>query len=159
MKKLDVSKLIQEGSKIKINNINFENIDFKNFLINFEDESSFLEHLQKQAAGIAYYGMLYKQAKQEIKKLQKERKEYYDQKYQISLLSLSKMSSAKPTQSQVNSLTLQNYKKFFNEIDKKIDELNEQCDILEQYYQGWKQKGYIINNMVNLINSGIFKFN
>lgn len=159
MKEINIEKLLEQGSKIKLNNIDFDNVNFSNLLINFDDQSNFLEHVEKQAAGIAYYGMLYKQVKQEIKKLEKERKDFYDQKYQVSLLTLSKMSSAKPTQYQINSLTLQNYKKFFDKIDKQIQVLTEQCDILEQYYQGWKQKGYIINNMVNLINSGIFKFN
>ena len=159
MNKIDVNALIQQGSKIKINNINFDQINFQNLLIDTTNESDFLEHLEKQAAGVAYYGMLFKQAQQQLNKLQKQKNDYYMQKYQISQLSLVKMGTSKPTKWQVDSLTQQNYKKVLDKFDQQINELTEQIDILQQYYQGWKQKGYVLNNMVSLISNGLMKLN
>ena len=159
MQKVDINNLIQRGSKIKINNINFDQISFQNLLIDTTNESDFLQHLEKQAAGIAYYGMLFKQAQQELNKLQKKRNDYYMEKYQLSQLSLVKMGTSKPTKWQVDALTQQNYKKALDKFDQQINQLTEQIDVLQQYYQGWKQKGFVLNNMVSLISSGLMKLN
>ena len=159
MQKVDINNLIQHGSKIKINNINFDQISFYNLLIDTTNESDFLQHLEKQAAGIAYYGMLFKQAQQELNKLQKKRNDYYMEKYQLSQLSLVKMGTSKPTKWEVDALTQQNYKKALDKFDQQINQLTEQIDVLQQYYQGWKQKGFVLNNMVSLISSGLMKLN
>ena len=159
MQKADINSLIQHGSKIKINNINFDQISFQNLLIDTTNESDFLQHLEKQAAGIAYYGMLFKQAQQELNKLQKKRNDYYMEKYQLSQLSLVKMGTSKPTKWEVDALTQQNYKKALDKFDQQINQLTEQTDVLQQYYQGWKQKGFVLNNMVSLISSGLMKLN
>ena len=159
MVKVDINSLIQQGSKIKINNINFDQINFENLLIDTTNESDFLQHIEKQAAGIAYYGMLFKQAQQQLNKLQKQRNDYYMQKSQLSQLSLVKMGSTKPTKWQIDSLTQQNYKKALQKFDQQINQLTQQVDILQQYYQGWKQKGFVLNNMVSLISSGLMKLN
>lgn len=159
MQKVDINNLIQHGSKIKINNINFDQISFQNLLIDTTNESDFLQHLEKQAAGIAYYGMLFKQAQQELNKLQKKRNDYYMEKYQLSQLSLVKMGTSKPTKWEVDALTQQNYKKALDKFDQQINQLTEQIDVLQQYYQGWKQKGFVLNNMVSLISSGLMKLN
>ena len=159
MQKVDINSLIQHGSKIKINNINFDQISFQNLLIDTTNESDFLQHLEKQAAGIAYYGMLFKQAQQELNKLQKKRNDYYMEKYQLSQLSLVKMGTSKPTKWEVDALTQQNYKKALDKFDQQINQLTQQIDVLQQYYQGWKQKGFVLNNMVSLISSGLMKLN
>ena len=159
MVKVNINSLIQQGSKIKINNINFDQINFENLLIDTTNESDFLQHVEKQAAGIAYYGMLFKQAQQQLNKLQKQRNDYYMQKSQLSQLSLAKMGSTKPTKWQIDALTQQNYKKALQKFDQQINQLTQQVDILQQYYQGWKQKGFVLNNMVSLISSGLMKLN
>lgn len=159
MVKVNINSLIQQGSKIKINNINFDQINFENLLIDTTNESDFLQHIEKQAAGIAYYGMLFKQAQQQLNKLQKQRNDYYMQKSQLSQLSLAKMGSTKPTKWQIDALTQQNYKKALQKFDQQINQLTQQVDILQQYYQGWKQKGFVLNNMVSLISSGLMKLN
>lgn len=159
MVKVNINSLIQQGSKIKINNINFDQINFENLLIDTTNESDFMQHLEKQAAGIAYYGMLFKQAQQELNKLQKQRNDFYQQKSQLSQLSLIKMGTTKPTKWQIDALTQQNYKKSLDKFDEQINELTEQIDVLQQYYQGWKQKGFVLNNMVSLISSGLMKLN
>lgn len=159
MVKVNINSLIQQGSKIKINNINFDQINFENLLIDTTNESDFLQHIEKQAAGIAYYGMLFKQAQQQLNNLQKQRNDYYMQKSQLSQLSLAKMGSTKPTKWQIDALTQQNYKKALQKFDQQINQLTQQVDILQQYYQGWKQKGFVLNNMVSLISSGLMKLN
>lgn len=159
MKTVDVNALIQQGSNIKINNINFDQISFKNLLVDINDQSSLLEHLQKQAAGLAYYGMLFKQVQQQLQLTQRKRNQYYMEKYQMSQLILVKTGGSKPTKTDIDSLTYQKYKKVFDELDEKIEKLTQQFNILQQYYQGWKQKGYVLNNMVSLVSSGLIKLN
>lgn len=159
MKTVDVNALIQQGSNIKINNINFDQISFKNLLVDINDQSSLLEHLQKQAAGLAYYGMLFKQVQQQLQLTQRKRNQYYMEKYQMSQLILAKTGGSKPTKTDIDSLTYQKYKKVFDELDEKIEKLTQQFNILQQYYQGWKQKGYVLNNMVSLVSSGLIKLN
>ena len=81
------------------------------------------------------------------------------EKYQLSQLSLVKMGTSKPTKWEVDALTQQNYKKALDKFDQQINQLTEQIDVLQQYYQGWKQKGFVLNNMVSLISSGLMKLN
>lgn len=159
MNKVDINKFIQQGSKIKLNNINFQQFNFDNLLVDVTNESDFMQHLEKQAAGIAYYGMLYKQVQLQLNKVIKKKNDYYSQKYQLSQLSLIKMGTAKPTKWEIDSLTQQNYKKALDAFDVQINQLTQQLDVLQQYYQAWKQKGYILNNMVSLASSGLVKFN
>lgn len=159
MNKVDINKFIQQGSKIKLNNINFQQFNFDNLLVDVTNESDFMQHLEKQAAGIAYYGMLYKQVQLQLNKAIKKKNDYYLQKYQLSQLSLIKMGTAKPTKWEIDSLTQQNYKKALDAFDAQINQLTQQLDVLQQYYQAWKQKGYILNNMVSLASSGLVKFN
>jgi hypothetical protein len=61
--------------------------------------------------------MLFKQAQQELNKLQKKRNDYYMEKYQLSQLSLVKMGTSKPTKWEVDALTQQNYKKALDKFD------------------------------------------
>lgn len=153
MKKVDVNKFVQQGSKIQLNGINFQQINWNNLIV--DDQQNFLQHLQKQSAGLAYYGFLYKQAKQQLRKLQKQRDEKMAQKVSQSMVALAKMG--KTTRSQAQAMASMTYKTLFQKIDKQIDQLSQQVDLLESYYNAWQQKGYALNNMTSLINSGLIK--
>ena len=153
MKKIDVNKFVQQGSKIQLNGINFQQINWNNLII--DDQQNFLQHLQKQSAGLAYYGFLYKQAKQQLRKLQKQRDEKMAQKVSQSMVALAKMG--KTTRSQAQAMASMTYKTLFQKIDKQIDQLSQQVDLLQSYYNAWQQKGYALNNMTSLINSGLIK--
>lgn len=153
MKKIDAQKFIQCGSKIKLNGINFEQLNWDNLII--DEEQNFLEHLQKQAAGLAYYGFLYRQAKQQLKKMQKQRQDKMLEKVSISMVALQK--AGKATRMQAQAMASMTYKSLFEKYDKQIQQLSEQVDLLQMYYNAWQQKGYALNNMTTLINSGLIK--
>lgn len=153
MKKIDVNKFVQQGSKIQLNGINFQQINWNNLIV--DDQQNFLQHLQKQSAGLAYYGFLYKQAKQQLRKLQKQRDEKMAQKVSQSMVALAKMG--KTTRSQAQAMASMTYKTLFQKIDKQIDQLSQQVDLLQSYYNAWQQKGYALNNITSLINSGLIK--
>lgn len=155
MKKIDVNKFVQYGSKIKLNGINFEQLNWDNLII--DDEQNFLQHLQKQAAGLAYYGFLYRQAKQELRRLQKQRDDKMTQKVSISMVALQK--AGKATRMQAQAMASMTYKSLFDKYDMQIQQLSEQVDLLQTYYNAWQQKGYALNNMTTLINSGLIKIN
>ena len=158
MKKIDVNKLFQQGSKIQLNDINFDEVNFQNLMVNTQD-GSFLQHLQKQPAGVAYYGMLHKQAKQELKRLQKQRDSYLKNKASLSMLTLQKATTGKVTKYEAEDMALMSYKEVFDKYNQQIEELTEQTDILQEYYLAWKQKGFTLNNIVNLVNTGFIKIN
>ena len=155
--KIDIQKLLEEGSKIKVNNIQFDEIKLSNLILNAYSEENLIQNLQKQAAGIAYYGSILKQVRREIKKIEKEKNDFYMEKFQASNVALAKLGNGKSTKAETDSMTYLNYKKAFDKFDKQIDELTQYADTIESYYQGWKQKGYILNNLVTLVNSGFIK--
>ena len=153
MNKIDVNKFIEYGSKIQLNGINFDQLDWKNLIV--DQQNNFLQHLQKQAAGLAYYGFLYKQAKQQLKKLQKQKQEKMTEKVSQSMVALQKMG--KTTRVEAQAMALMTYKSLFDKYDKQIQELTEQVDLLQTYYNAWQQKGYALNNMTTLISNGLIK--
>lgn len=153
MKKIDVDNFIQSGSKIQLNGINFDQLNWDNLIV--DQQNNFLQHLQKQAAGLAYYGFLYRQAKLQLKKLQKQKQQKMTQKTSQSMIALQKMGKA--TKMQAEAMALMTYKTLFDKYDKQIQQLTEQVDLLQAYYNAWQQKGYALNNMTTLISSGLVK--
>ena len=150
---IDIEKFIVDGSKIKLNNVNFDELNWDNLIIN--EQHNFLEHLEKQAAGVAYYGFLLKQAKQQLRKVQKEKEDKMLEKVSQSMVVLQKMGKA--TRAQAEAMASMTYKSVFDKYDQEINKLSEQADLLQSYYNAWIQKGYVLNNMTNLINNGLIK--
>lgn len=153
IKKIDVNKFLQQGSKITLNGINFDQINWSNLIVN--EEENFLEHLQKQAAGLAYYGFLYRQAKQQLRRIQKQKQDKLTQKVSQAMVALQKMG--KTTKLQAQAMATMTHKTLFDKYDKQIQQLTQQVDLLQNYYNAWQQKGYALNNMTSLINNGIIK--
>ena len=71
------------------------------------------------------------------------------------MIALQKMGKA--TKMQAEAMALMTYKTLFDKYDKQIQQLTEQVDLLQAYYNAWQQKGYALNNMTTLISSGLVK--
>lgn len=157
MDKMDVSKFLKDTSNVEVCGIKLENFDSRALIVN---EENFVEHLQKQSAGTAYYGVIYKSLKQELNKICSERNKKLSECIDRAMLALQKQSSkssSKPTIREAETMALMTNSKIFEEFDKKICEIEEQCNSVEQYYEAWKQKSYTLNNITNLVCAGFIK--
>jgi hypothetical protein len=54
-------------------------------------------------------------------------------------------------------MALMSNSKLFEEYDKKIYEVEEKYNFVEQYYEAWKQKSFSLNNITNLVCAGFIK--
>ena len=153
MKDIDVNKFLEQGSNIQLNGINFDQFNWDNLIIS--QQNNFMQHLQKQAAGSAYYGFLYKQARQQLRKLEKQKQDKMTQKVSQSMVALQKMG--KTTRVEAQAMALMTYKTLFDKYDEQIQQLTEKVDLLQTYYNAWQQKGYALNNMTTLISNGLIK--
>lgn len=154
MVKLDLNKFLTKTSTVDVCGMKLEDFDSSALIVT---EENFLEHLQKQSAGTAYYGMIFKNLKQELNKLNNERDRKLSECMDRAMLSLQKQSSkssSRPTLREAETMALMVNSKIFEELDKNISEIEEQCNSVEQYYEAWKQKSYTLNNISNLVCAG-----
>ena len=154
---MKMDEFLKNTSSIDVCGFKLEDFDHNALIIT---EENFQEHLQKQSAGTAYYGTLYKSLKQELNKLSNDRAKKLSECTDRAMLVLQKQSSkstARPTIREAETMALMANSKIFEEYDKKIYEIEEQCNFVEQYYEAWKQKSFTLNNMTSLICAGFIK--
>ena len=157
MEKMDVNKFLKDTSNVEVCGIRLEDFDSRALIVT---EDNFAEHLQKQSAGTAYYGVIYKSLKQELNKLISDRSRKLVECVDRAMLALQKQTSKnspKPTIREAETMALMANSKLFEELDRKICEIEEQCNSVEQYYEAWKQKSYALNNITNLVCAGFIK--
>lgn len=155
MEKFDIGKFLNKTSNIEVCGIKLENFDPDALIVT---EENFIEHLQKQSAGTAYYGVIFKNLKQEMLRIISERNRKLAECTDRSMLSLQKQSSkGKPTIREAETMAIMVNSKIFEDYDRKISEIEEQCNSVEQYYEAWKQKSYTLNNITNLVCAGFIK--
>lgn len=148
---------LKNTSNVDVCGFKLEDFDHKALIIT---EENFVEHLQKQSAGTAYYGTLFKSLKQELNKIISEKMKKLSECTDRAMLCLQKQSSkssSKPTIREAETMALMANSKLFEDYDNKIYELEEKCNFVEQYYQAWKQKSFTLNNMTSLVCAGFIK--
>ena len=111
------------------------------------------EHLAMQPAAIAYYGHLYKKAERDYADLKK----VYEIRWKEMYADCARALSANAKKTTINDVESAIYAKYKAEIDALNARLSNQkavLDNLEVFYDGWKQKGFIMNSYAQLVIAG-----
>ena len=135
---------------VKFHGFRFDDPDMEMLIVHDED---FLEHLQVQAAGMAYYTALYKQCERKYDELEKRYKYRYNEMYRDCSETLIK-GGKKNNVKDIEGLISDKYQKELAKMDKMLDELRTQRDNVFAFLEGWKQKSYALSNMADMIKAG-----
>lgn len=119
-----------------------------------QDENDYLEHLKVQSAGLAYYYALAKQIENEYDEHERKMKFRYNEMYSEcsdALARAGKKSNVKDVDAFVQS-------KYEAELKKgyaRLSELRSQRDCTNAFLEGWRQKGFVLNSMTQMIMAGL----
>ena len=113
------------------------------------DEYDLDKHVSMQAAAIAYYGML----KKDAARIMASAKRDFDRWKQVKWMELKRRLAAeagKSTNADVDNSFSTAYVNDLVEWDKRIDELEEQYDTLDSWYESWRSKSHEMHDMVQM---------
>jgi len=148
-----LNKFLDEGEKFDISNMSFEDISLKMLVVN---ETNFVDQLEKHAAGIAYFGALAKGASRDLHEAEKAYKNRYNEMFSECSTQLKKSSDNKPLTREIEAFVQSKYETELTNLDSKLNILQEFKDNTEVYYESWKQKSYMLNNMTSLTVSNFY---
>lgn len=145
-----------EGALEKAHNIEFEafRFDDPDYRALIVTEENFLDHLRVQAAGLAYYSALAKQAEREYNELEERYKARYNEMYS-TCSAVNQKTGQKNTMKDVDSFIRVQYESEVEKWLSALKEAREKMDATAAYYEGWKQKGFVLNSMTSLVTAGL----
>jgi hypothetical protein len=110
----------------------------------------FDEHVAMQPASIAYYGMLMKQAKRELNATERAYDHWKKKAFHESKKELSKPVNGKPSKAtiaDVESHVLLTNEQEIETWESDIDDLKAKFDVIESWYEAWRQKGFSMREL------------
>lgn len=148
----DIDEFTESASAITMNNVRFDDLDAESLVVTDEN---MLDALSKQAAAIAYFGALYKKAKEAYEDLKKQWDIQYGMFYKSAQGYLSKDPNSRVTIKDIETMAYAKYSNEINEWNQKLQKARDACDIMEVYYEGWKQKSFVLNNYTQMAIAGL----
>jgi len=136
-------------SKAKLMDIPLETAD-RRFLDLLQGDLD--EHIAMQPAAIAYFGYLLRCAKRDLQAHQRRHDRWRRQKYLEAKDAEKESGSKKPTIQEIEARVEADNKEEVEEWDAQLWALQEQFDTLECYFDGWRQKGFSIQEHVKVRN-------
>ena len=117
-------------------------------------EETFLDHLKVQAAGLAYYSTLAKNAERQYDELEQRYKARYNEMYS-ECSSIILRAGQKNTAKDVDSFVREKYESEVEKWNTALKEARENRDGAMSYYEAWKSKGFVLNSMTTLVAAGL----
>lgn len=102
------------------------------------NEGNLAEHIAVHPAGVAYYGEILKDIKRKIKNLENEKNTHES----IKMSEIKRKSDQKISMKAVENEYYRIFQADRERMQKELDELQEQYDTFEIWYEAWVQKGY-----------------
>ena len=117
-------------------------------------ESSLDEHVAIQPSALAFLGKLRKDAIREVKKQEREYEKWKMDKYTESRGNVDK--SGRVTKDDIQAQMVKDNRKEIDEWEDKIMDTQRVCDLLDVYYEAWKQKAFSLNVYANITADELF---
>lgn len=144
-------RAFNDAHEFRFDKFKFDEPDYMMLVI--QDENDYFEHAKIQAAGLAYYTALARQANRDY--------DQFKRKLDFRLVEMYRESSnylvergRKSTVKDIDAQTQIRYEKELNELYDHLDELRSRKDYIEAFLEGWKQKGYQLSDTSKQIISG-----
>jgi hypothetical protein len=141
----------KQGAKMTIAGFNFDTPNMDMLVVT---EDTFEEHLAKQPAALAYYGVLYKDTKRAYEDLERKNNIRRSEMYGVCSSTLNK-TAAKSTVKDIDALIQSKYTAELEKMAQELSELKAAVDCLEVYYASWQQKSYTLTSYSTLVASGV----
>jgi len=117
-------------------------------------EASLDEHVAIQPSALAFFGKLRKDAIREVKKQEREYEKWQMDKYSECRDNITK--SGRVTKEDIRSKMTKDYRREIDEWEAKIREVQRICDLLDVYYEAWKQKAFSLNVYASITADELF---
>lgn len=153
MQQMNYEQLLSGGHSMVIDGINF---DAPNLSILTVTEENFEEHLSKQAAGLAYFGAMFKSAKDEYEDCCRAYEARWAEMYTHCTNIMNKTEKGnKFVIKDIEAMARSKYSDEINTWKQKMDKLREHMNVAEMFYDAWKQKSFVLNNFTAMISAGL----
>lgn len=151
MRDINFQNAFEEANSMICDGVRFDEPNYDMLVVT---EQNYLEALKTQASGIAYYGTLAKECQREVEEAQRRYRFRYNEMYSDcsdSLARLGKKNNVKDIESFVQS----KYEKQLERMNESLNILKKQRDMAVAFMQAWKQRGFTLNNMTELVKSNL----
>lgn len=142
---------LERAHSIEFDAYRFDNPDYDALMVT---EEGYLEHLRVQAAGLAYYGTLAKQAERELSDLELRYKNRYNEMYSECSSVISR-AGQKNTVRDVETFVETKYEDELRRWRSELADARRNSDGISSYYEAWKAKGFALSSMTSLITAGL----
>lgn len=139
------------ASTLGFGKFRLEEPDYDMLIVHDED---FLDHLNIQAAALAFYTALARQAARNYDEYEREVKYRRSEMY-ASCASLLARAGKKNTVKDIDAQMQSEFEAELKRQDARLDDLRSQRDFIEAFVEGWRQKSYLLTNMTSMIESGL----
>ena len=149
-------KAFEGAHEFKFDKFQFDEPDYRMLVV--QDEDEYQEHLRVQAAGLAYYTCIAKQAERSYEQFERKVKFRLNEMYKDCSIRLAKdehRTGRKATVKDIEIAVQDQYGKEISSLYSHLDELKSQRDYSSAFLEGWRQKSYQLSSMTNLITAGL----
>jgi hypothetical protein len=100
------------------------------------------EHVSLQPAAIAYFGACRRQALRILSELEQDFEDWMKVQYSNTKAAMSASATKKPTVEDIRAQIIVDKQSDIDDWKKKIRAAQAESDLLDSYYEAWKQKGF-----------------
>lgn len=151
---MDIQKIqeaYEKAGDLECDGVKFDEPNYDMLIVTQEN---YLQALKMQAAAIAYYGTLAKQAERNVEQFERKYKFRYNEMYTDCSDTLSRLGKSS-TVKIIESFVQTKYEKELQTLNQTLQELKKQSDLASVFYEGIKQKSFMLNNYTSLVTSNL----
>lgn len=145
------NKALDDANEISFDEYQFDEPDYNMLMF---DEDSYMEHLRVQAAGLAYFGSLSKEADRNFEDTERRYKIRYNELYS-ECSDIIFRTGKKGGVRDIESLLQCKHENELKQWDEAVLEARQRKDGVNAFYEAWKAKGFTLSAMTNMITSGL----
>jgi len=145
------NKTLEDANEISFDEFQFNEPDYNMLMF---DEDSYMEHLRVQAAGLAYYGALSKEADRNLEDIERRYKIRYNELY-AECSEIIARTGKKNGVKDIEALLQCKHENELKQWDDALAEAKVKKDGVNTFYEAWKAKGFTLSAMTNMITSGL----
>ncbi|MBQ4479156.1 MAG: hypothetical protein II943_00785 [Victivallales bacterium] len=119
-----------------------------------EDEQDYLAHLKVQAAGMAYYYALAREAERRLEDAERAAKLRQSELYDQCAAEMAKLGK-RPLAKEIDSFSAARNRKELAAIAQNLSDLRAEVDYANAFLEGWRQKSFTLSAMNQMVQAGL----
>lgn len=147
----NIASCCDELGKAKLLGIPLEKADPR--FLEIEEKSDLSEHVRLQPAAITFFGVLKRNVSRQLARRKVEYDYWRKTKYSEAK---NKLDSKKPTIADIEAKMFSDNQEELKKWEDEIYQLQEQVDALDAYYEGWRQKGFSLQQHAGIVADELF---